>query len=142
MRLVRNTDQPKSSAAAIWEMDYRIITDWPSADDTEKTIKQLGYLFVSYKMRDKAWWHCVVLYGVHTSVHDEPTYLVMDPEFGKDDLRRTKSTFFPAGTSSRVGTNQDKCGAGKSLLPRMARRPSHGGGSRCAPCRSGTRGAS
>ena len=34
-------------AAAIWEMDYRIITDWPSADDTEKTIKQLGYLFVS-----------------------------------------------------------------------------------------------
>ena len=51
-----------------------------------------------------------VLYGVHTSVHDEPTYLVMDPRFGKDDLRRTSSSSRPA---LRVGWAQTKTNAAR-----------------------------
>jgi hypothetical protein len=70
-----------------WEMDYKIVKNFPSASEMESTVKTLRYLFVSFKVQGfdvkHPWWHCDVLYGVNIPADDEPTYVVMDPDGGK-----------------------------------------------------------
>src|SRR5689334_5804740 len=48
--------------ARTWEMDTRIVPDFPSAGLMEATLRNLGYLFISHRLGEIAWWHCVVLY--------------------------------------------------------------------------------
>jgi len=65
---------------------------------------KLGHLYFGYKL-SRAWWHCVVLYGVTTPSDDEPVYHIMDPDPGQLTTR-TKADFFAdagkAGVEGRV----------------------------------------
>jgi hypothetical protein len=86
--------------ARIWEMETRVRLDFPSAMEMEATLRKLGYLYVAHRLREIAWWHCVVLYGVTMPKDDEPVYHFMDPADG--NLATKPKVFFLQGDSPRI----------------------------------------
>jgi hypothetical protein len=68
--------------ARIWEMETRVRLDFPSAKEMEAALRKLGYLYVAHRLREIAWWHCVVLDGVTMPKDDETVYHFMDPADG------------------------------------------------------------
>jgi hypothetical protein len=83
-----------------WEMETRVRLDFPSATEMAGTLHQLGYLYLAHRLREIAWWHCVVLYGVTSPSDDEPKYHFMDPADG--NLAAKPKAFFLQGDSPRM----------------------------------------